>query len=113
MVIFEDNNLATSVIDGKGAGGAHHHYVTTDKQEHHTRGEERFQSGAIQENGVNGTQNEHLLAIVKHRLQCFQKGKYSCSENAAALKAVDQALQALVSRTTDRKKRGVEGKSVK
>jgi len=68
-----------------------------------------FQNGPIQENGVNGCQNEDLLAIVIHRLQGFQSGKFLCRENAIALTKIQEALMWLDKRTSDRKARGVEG----
>lgn len=42
-----------------------------------------------------GITNEALLAIVKHRLESFQAGKYPNSENALAILDIDMALQAL------------------
>ena len=69
-----------------------------------------FQKGNIAENGVNGITNEALLAIVIHRLECFQSGRFPCDENANALVDVECALKHLESRTQQRKARGVEGK---
>lgn len=68
-----------------------------------------FQKGPIKENGVNGVQNEDLMAIVIDRLQHFQKGNFSCRENAIALTKLEEALLWLDKRTNDRKARGVEG----
>lgn len=69
-----------------------------------------FQSGAILEaGGVNGCFNEDLLAIVAHRLECFQKSEFACRENALALTKIEEALHWLNARTTARQKRGVEG----
>lgn len=56
-----------------------------------------------------GVTNEALLAIVAHRLQCFQKSKFACRENALALTKIEEALHWLESRTLDRTSRGVEG----
>ncbi len=70
-----------------------------------------FQHGPILEHGVNGVTNESLLAIVKDRLEAFQAGQFKCDENAAALTAVNLALECLHSRTANRIKRGVEGQN--
>jgi hypothetical protein len=68
-----------------------------------------FQNGPIKEFGVNGCQNEDLIAIVIDRLRCFQKGQFSCRENAIALTKLEEALLWLDKRTADRKARNVEG----
>ncbi len=70
-----------------------------------------FQNGPIKENGVNGAQNEDLLAIVIHRLKGFESGEFACAENADALQKCQDALLRLEDRTADRKERGVEGKN--
>lgn len=68
-----------------------------------------FQHGPIKEVGVNGLTNEVLLAIVLDRLAFFQKGKYSCRENALAITKIEEGLLWLQSRTWDRERKGVEG----
>ncbi|MXZ00233.1 ABC transporter ATPase [Candidatus Poribacteria bacterium] len=130
-VIYEDDYLEVRVIDKPGAGGACHEYVIqcrpTDAEvydEYSTQaGEEpfkadrtvlgsiSFQNGPIRENGVNGLTNEALLAIVEHRLNCFQAGPYPSHYNAAALAGVEFSKTVLHDRTADRKARGVEGES--
>ena len=70
-----------------------------------------FQSGPILENGINGCHHEDLLVIVLDRLQSFQKGNYSCRENALAITKIEEALHWLNHRTSNRQSRGVEGKS--
>ena len=72
-----------------------------------------FQKGPIKENGVNGCQNEDLIAIVIDRLQGFQNSEFNCRENAIAITKLEEALMWLNKRTTDRKARGVEGTSQK
>ena len=104
------------VMDEPSAGGVHHEYVIspTDSAEAHPVGEFgyiRFQHGPIVEAGVNGCHHEDLLAIVVHRLRCFQAGPYACLENAMALIYVERALKRLNNRTADRERRGVEGTS--
>jgi hypothetical protein len=68
-----------------------------------------FQDGPINEVGSNGVTHEVLLAIVIDRLQCFQRGKYSCRENAIALTKLEEAAMWLRERTRARLERGVEG----
>lgn len=118
-----NNQLDITVLDKPGAGGAFHHYqitgfdtATNDSdpfvERYGTPGTHTtilFQNGPIPEKGVNGVTHEALLAIVADRLFCFQQGPYACEENAAALKAVVQAMDHLHSRTTKRMERGVEG----
>lgn len=100
--------------DEPGPGGANHHYMVywPAPQEGGVRAMNlHFQKGPIQEAGVNGVTNEALLAIVAHRLQCFQNGQFACKANEIALDAVRNALHAMHARTRDRRARGVEGKS--
>lgn len=104
----------TTVIcrDAPGAGNACHIYEVTQTGYGQTSlTSVRFQNGPIQENDVNGCQNEDLLAIVIDRLQGFQSGNFSCRENAIALTKCQEALMWLEKRTADRVARGVEGKS--
>lgn len=68
-----------------------------------------FQNGPIKQAGVNGCQNEDLLAIVADRLHGFQSGPYACRENAIALTKIEEALHWLNHRTQARIDRGVEG----
>jgi len=104
------------VIDEPGEGGACHEYYISPSNLHETEivggfGCVNFQKGPVKENGVNGCHQEDLIAIVIDRLQCFQAGDFACSENAEALKKLQEALLWLNSRTADRQARGVEGKS--
>lgn len=69
-----------------------------------------FQKGPVKENGVNGVFNEDLIAIVIDRLQSFQESEFKCRENAIAITKLEECLLWLRKRTTDREKRGVEGK---
>jgi hypothetical protein len=68
-----------------------------------------FQEGPIKECGVNGVCNEDLLAMVICRLEHFQKGQFSCRENALALTKLEEAMLWLRKRTMGREQRGVEG----
>lgn len=68
----------------------------------------RFQDGPIAL-GFNGITNEALLAIVRDRLECFQRGPFCCEANNDALDNVTAAQRALERRTLERAARGVEG----
>ena len=112
------SNLFTTVLvgDEPGAGNAHHEYYIspTLKEQDEVEGRYgrvRFQKGPIAENGQNGCHNEDLIAIVIHRLQCFQSGPFACRENALALTKLEEAMHWLNHRTKERQKRGVEGTS--
>ncbi|WP_264045489.1 hypothetical protein [Methylobacterium flocculans] len=115
-----NDTLTLKVLDSSGAGGAHHLYevegfdygTNPSAAEHKVGGNALlvlFQNGPIAEVGVNGVTQEVLLAIVADRLQAFQAGPYACAENAEALKHVEAAQEALLSRTRARMARGVEG----
>jgi hypothetical protein len=125
------------VVDEPGAGNACHEYAISKVDNHKSDcathnmpaypnencncgadnipageyGYIRFQNGPIKENGVNGCQNEDLLAIVIDRLEGFQSGELACEENQCALEHIRSALKCLNARTKDRQARGVEGTS--
>jgi hypothetical protein len=119
-IVPEDQSpqLTIHATDPKGAGNAHHRYTITgydtESNESATGFEPfntiiLFQNGPIKEVGVNGITHEALLAIVIHRLQCFQSGPYPSEENNQALQGLSHALTALQRRTRMRINRGVEG----
>jgi len=118
-----NHQLKIEVLDQPGQGGAHHLYKITGLNtktnvsdpfvalgcapaEHSTV---LFQNGPIKEFGVNGITQEALLAILIHRLECFQAGPFRCRENAIALTHLEEALMWLQRRTVARIKRNVEG----
>ena len=111
--------LNISVVDEPGAGGASHQYHidwTGDqawKNEKPNSLDVHFQEGPIKEFGVNGITQEALLAITIDRLRSFQKGPFSCRENAIALTHCEEALMWLQRRTVERIRRGVEGTNTK
>ncbi|MFA1820561.1 hypothetical protein ACDX78_10320 [Virgibacillus oceani] len=72
-----------------------------------------FQEGPIKENGVNGVNNEDLIAMAICRLEHFQKSEFSCRENALAITKLEEALLWLRKRTMGREPRGVEGTHIK
>lgn len=106
-----DKDVAIAVGNKRGPGGARHHYAVLTQDGKKVLAEIDFQKGPIQENGVNGVQNEQLLAIVVDRLIGFQSGDFACGANQEALMHVMGALTCLTLRTELRKARGVEGKS--
>lgn len=115
-----NDKLDIEVEDEQGAGGAHHRYAiglyddtTNASQDAEFKGLKRqvilFQNGPINEVGVNGITHEALLAILIHRMECFQAGPYACRENAIALTKLQEAQMWLLERTRGRMNRGVEG----
>ena len=70
-----------------------------------------FQRGGVADNGVNGTTNEALLAILIHRTK-FLDAKFGCDENKRAIQHMEEALVNLEVRSARRIVRGVEGKEV-
>lgn len=110
--IGTNNYTEVNVSDEKGAGGAYHRYWVDRADDPMADGKFAnvyFQVGPVQESGINGCHNEDLLAIVIHRLKCFQAGPFVCRENALALTKLEEAMHWLNHRTAERKKRGVEG----
>jgi hypothetical protein len=106
--IVNSANEKTSIVvlDTPGAGGACHKYQVSGPN---FVTDISFQNGPIQERGVNGLTQEILLAICIDRLEYFQKGDFSCRENALALTKIQEAQLWLQKRTRDRQERGVEG----
>lgn len=120
LVIVGNQDTKVVVKDEPGEGGACHEYYICRQQEPQDEvsvpigefGHVFFQNGPIKEKGVNGCQQEDLLAIVIDRLRSFQKGAFACRENALALTKCEEALLWLQSRTNDRRQREVEGLNV-
>lgn len=111
--IGTENYTQVFAEDDKGPGGANHSYsVRSVRTPVVILAQIFFQHGPIKENGVNGIQNEDLLAIVIDRLEGFQSGDFACEENAEAKEAIELALSILQKRTQKRKERGVEGTSI-
>lgn len=105
-----NSNLQIVVLDEPGHGGACHKYGINMMPGDSCSGPIiSFQNGPIKEVGTNGVTHEALLAILIDRLQHFQKGEYSCRENAIALTHLEEAVMWLQKRTRDRLARGVEG----
>ena len=104
-------SLSTEVTieDEPGFGNANHKYYIRNIESGNLIGELYFQSGPINEVGINGVTNEDLLEIVTHRLECFQSSQFSCRENALARTKIQEAIHWLAHRTAERQARGVEG----
>lgn len=104
------NNLNTiSCLNEVGPGGAYHDYLI----EYGDTGNDQciyFQKGPRHiEDSRYGILDEDLLEIVRHRLQCFQKGEFATRENAIALTHIEEVLLWLNKRKEDRLERGVLG----
>jgi|SRR5690606_34371979 len=91
----------------------HTFIVVESAEESKLLGEVHFQLGPIKENGVNGVNNEDLIAMVICRLEHFQKSEFACRENALAITKLEEALLWLRKRTIGREKRNVEGTHIK
>ncbi len=102
-----DKKIGIRTIDEPGAGGANHHYAIDLPYAVST--EIFFQNGPIENGEPNGFTQEVLLALAIDRLQCFQRGPFSCRENAIALTHIETAMMWLQQRTRDRIARQVEG----
>lgn len=72
----------------------------------------QFQDGPPADCGINGLTNEALLAVLVHRLEGFQAGKFACNENHHALKHISLALECLHARTRERRQKGIEGQLI-
>ena len=101
-------NLRVVVVDEPGEGGACHNYCFYSSEKNYIS-VIQFQNGPIQEVGVNGVQNEALLAIIIDRLEGFKNGPFPSDESTNALYHCELALKSLTNRTKDRITRGVEG----
>ena len=102
-----NDQLVVTVRDAPGAGNACHDYQIKLPDGSGIR--IGFQNGPIAEAGVNGITHEVLLAILIDRLEGFQDGEFANHYNQAALDHLKAALAALLERTQERMRRGVEG----
>lgn len=97
-----------------GPGGAYHEYMIVPNCKNSTDGNSivniKFQKGPrFSENSIHGIIDSDLLEIVKHRLECFQKGEYKCEYNEKALTHIKLALTYMNQRVEDRISRNVLG----
>ena len=97
------------MTDEKGNGGANHSYEI-DFQTGNSVCSIQFQNGARKlPDSIHGVLDTDLLEIVRHRLQCFQQGKFATEYNAESLKHVELALMWMNRRVEDRIERNVLG----
>ena len=107
------------ILDEKGNGGANHRYIIVDAEIDSHGGQKeynivQFQNGARKLNdSIHGVLDTDLLEIVRHRLQCFQKGDFATRENAVALTHIEEALMWMNKRVEDRIERNVLGTNTK
>lgn len=99
--------VATDQPDPK-AGGACHVYEVRDNHGV-VRGRIFFQHGPIGEAGVNGIQHTDLLAIIRDRLDCFQRGPFASPINEVTCGFVSAAIASEETRTRRRQLANVEG----
>jgi len=89
----------------KGTGGMYHRYHVDGRANTAIlpasvirSAEVQFQQGPVAA-GINGCQDEDLLAIVIDRLACAQAGPSPCDENKQALHSLKLALSQLEGRS--------------
>ncbi|WP_105176861.1 ABC transporter ATPase [Clostridium cagae] len=102
--------------DKIGPGGANHEYVIVSDIGLQVPKEQviTFQKGPRNvEGSQHGACDEDLLEMVRDRLKAFQRGPYSCRENACALTYIEEALLWLNMRKEDRIERNVLGTNTK
>lgn len=100
------------VADEKGNGGANHEYLIAIKFDNGNDVYDKilFQNGGRKDpESIHGVLDSDLLEIVRHRLQCFQKGNFATKENESALTHVEEALMWMNKRVEDRIERKVLG----
>lgn len=73
----------------------------------------KWQEGPLGRDGdrvePNGAFVETVIAAAKQRIEFYQRGKFACEENEAAISALEVALVVLDKRTKSREARKVEG----
>lgn len=103
----DDGRLFSNVLnEAPGERDGHIYHLHAGELET----ELRFQQGPVSEVGVNGIQNEQLIAVLVHRIGVLNKA-FPCRENSLAVTKLEEALLWLEKRTQDRRRRGVEGKN--
>lgn len=107
------NKYTTVLHEDDFSYNAPHRFVVAKSQSEPINNEPlaeiHFQEGPIKECGVNGANNEDLIAMVICRLEHFQNSEFACRENALAITKLEEALLWLRKRTMGREKRNVEG----
>lgn len=106
-----DSELYVEAIEPRGSGNANNIYHLSYRTPYLTNflGIKFLSRPLTHPDGPDGITIEMLLAVCKDRLEGFQSGPFSCESNQIALDSINKALEALHSRTRERKARGVEG----
>ena len=111
-----EDHAAAVLIQGGWAKLADNQAVYAHQDEIPAEGEEdlpvidiRFQQDAITNVGANGCQMEDVIDVLVERLQGFQRGPFSCRENALAITKLEEARLWLSARNWKRQAQGVEG----
>lgn len=109
MRIQRNNNLNDVYYEDEvGPGNGRHYYEV--RREGKVVASIQFKNGPRTiESSIPGVVEADLLEIVRHRLQCFQKGEFATRENALAITAIEEALMWMNKRTEDRAERGTLG----
>ncbi|MFD2214286.1 hypothetical protein [Metabacillus endolithicus] len=58
----------------------------------------KFQTGAIDREGVNGCQVEDVISVLVDKLKSHQNGEFACPENSIAISNLQTANYALIVR---------------
>jgi hypothetical protein len=104
-VYSDHNGTRVFTVDDPAAAGSLY-FIESDAGE--SLDTITFQTGSPAEVGINGVTNEHLMAILIHRINILDSKQPSLF-NKAAIECVKEALGHLEARTHDRQVRGVEG----
>lgn len=116
LVATTDLPLQFDVLatDPVGPGGAHHDYIVQHRETGAVVATVGYQRGPrYDETSRLGLLDEHMLAIVAHRMECFQAGPFSSESNAKVLALINEARAELEARAQERAKRGVLGTNQK
>lgn len=72
----------------------------------------QWQEGCVSESGVNGCQIEDVIQFAIDRIRLLNTFPFDCRENYLAVTDLESAQNWLKRRTSDRTKRGVEGRDI-
>ena len=106
---YEWGNVYADKRDPNAGGASHHYRVYLDDGQ---VCDVQFQHGPrLVEGSASGVLDEHLLMILRDRMEAFQKGPFAHPSNARALAYIEAASCALRERAAERRARGVLGKN--
>lgn len=97
-------------VDQPGAGGGYHQYILSSEKCEEDGLVTFHQPDAKRHGVLTGFTNEAYLAVILHRLECFQAGPFACEENAVALRYGHLMMEAMHQRSARRTAAGIEGK---